>query len=162
MRQRGLIVIAGLEVLGGFAGLAIASQMALGSISIPRATLVFSLPALPMLLSLRPGQLLWTGQPRGRGLSLLVQACQLPVLQIGALKYNFFVGARLALLWMTSDVYPRVDLGALLTVQWSGTEAPTVVGINVVALWAIWYLWRVRPSKVLPPRPSAEIARAAA
>jgi len=162
MKQRGLVVIAALEVVGGFAGLAIASQMALRSISIPSAALVFSLVALPMLLSLRAGQLLWKRQPRGRALSLFVQACQLPVLQIGVIKYNFFVGGRLALLWMASDVYPRVDLGAVLTLQFAGSAAPTIVGINVVALWAVWYLWRIARSEALPPKPAEEIARAAA
>jgi hypothetical protein len=77
----------------------------------------------------------------------------LPVLQIGVIKYNFFVGARLALLWMASDVYPRVDLGAVLTLQFAGSDAPTIVGINVVALWAVWYLWRMARSEELPPNP---------
>jgi hypothetical protein len=162
MKRRGRAVIAALEVLGGFAGLVIASQLALRSVSIPLAALVFSVAALPMLLSLRAGQLLWKGQRHGKVLSIVVQACQLPVLQLGAFKYNFFVGARLALLWMSSDLYPRVDLGAIITVQVAGAEAPPVIGINVVALWAIWYLWRALRIKELPPQPANEIARAAA
>jgi hypothetical protein len=118
--------------------------------------------ALPMLLSLRAGQLLWKGQRNGTLLSLIVQACQMPVLELGAFKYNFFVGARLALLWMNSDLNLRVDLGATLTVQVAGAEAPPIVGINVVALWAIWYLWRALRIKEPTPQPADEIARAAA
>ena len=162
MRQRGLFVIAALEVLGGFAGLAIASQMALRSVSMPVAALVFSLAALPMLLSLRAGQLLWNGHQNGARLSILLQVCQLPVIQFGAMKYNFFIGARLALLWMNADVYPRVDLGAVLTVQVAGEQAPPVIGLNIVAMWAVWYLWRASRAKELPPNSGDEIARAAA
>jgi hypothetical protein len=162
MKQRGLAVIAALEVVGGFAGLVVASQMALQSISVPIAALVFSLVALPMLLSLRAGQLLWQGQRNGKVLSLVVQLLQLPVIQIGALKYNFFVGARLAFLWITSDVYPRVDFGATLTVQVAGAVAPTVIGINVLALWALWYLWRRVPTEDLTRETVEKIAPAAA
>jgi uncharacterized membrane protein YdfJ with MMPL/SSD domain len=82
MRRRGIVVISGLEIVGGFAGLAFASQLALQSTSIPLAALVFSLAALPMLLSLRAGQLLWQGRSSGRALSILVQLCQVPVVQL--------------------------------------------------------------------------------
>ena len=161
MKRRGAVIIAALEVVGGFAGLAIASQLALKSISLPAAALVFGLVGLPMLLSLRAGQLLWKGEARGRALSMLVQLCQLPVVQLGAFRYDFFVGGRLALLWKTSDVFPRVDLGAGLSMQFSGPELPTAVGVNLVALWALWYLWRTAlPNPQMQPtgrrgRPSA-------
>ena len=150
MKRRGVLVIAVLEIGGGFAGLVLASQAAMQSLSLPAAVLMFSLAGLPMLLSLRAGQLLWKGVPRGRQLSILLQLCQVPIVSLGTYRYEFFVGGRLALAWIEVDVFPRVDLGARLSVQMAGADLPTVLGVNVLALWAAWYLWRLAPANIEP------------
>jgi hypothetical protein len=161
MRRRGVIIIAALEVVGGFAGLAITSQLALRSLSFPAGAALFGMLGIPMLLSLRAGQLLWKGKASGRALSIFVQACQVPIVQVAAFHYEFFVGARVGLVWKSADLFTPLDLGAGATVQFSGEALPMTLGVNLLALWALWYLWRASPDATLAPDRTEEIARAA-
>jgi hypothetical protein len=161
MRRRGVTVIAALEVVGGFAGLAIASQLAFNALSFPAGAALFGMLGVPMLLSLRAGQLLWNEKARGRALSIFVQACQIPVVQVAAFHYEFFVGARVGLLWKSAGLFTPLNLGAGASVQFAGEALPTILGVNLLALWALWYLWRASPDPTLAPGRADEIARAA-
>jgi hypothetical protein len=161
MRRRGVALIAALEVVGGFAGLAIASQLAFKSLSVPAGAALFGMLGIPMLLSLRAGQLLWKGKASGRALSIFVQACQVPIVQVAAFHYEFFVGARVGLLWKGADLFTPLNLGAGASIQFAGDALPTTTGVNLLALWALWYLWRASPDQTLAPGRAEEIARAA-
>jgi hypothetical protein len=91
-------VIAVIQIVGGVAGLTeIGERVYRDGLAIIAVTqwLVLLAAALLMLLCIAAGALLWNRRRLGYGLSLLVQASQIPVLYTAGIAYHFHMIARL-------------------------------------------------------------------
>jgi len=91
-------VIAAVQILGGIVGLTeIGERIYRDGPAIVAAAqwLVFLAATLLMLLCIAAGALLWRRRSIGYGLSLLVQAAQIPIVYTAAFAYHFHMIARL-------------------------------------------------------------------
>jgi hypothetical protein len=135
-----LKVIAACEIVGAVIGGIIVYEMLRFAEVEPEQQPLFivlvSVLGLATLLALVAGVLLWASRPAGVGLSLVVQALQLPLITSSALKYKlmFGVGA-----WVC--VEPGEELSIRVPINFGAAEAiainpglPLLVGINLVAL----------------------------
>jgi hypothetical protein len=130
--------IAGLEIAGGFLGMALASTTATS----PGLNLFHrvwtGLLGIPFALCAYAGRALWLDQPRGYLLSALVQAAQLLVWSSANALYVFHCGAQLGVWFGGGNIIPFWGLGSRLTLNVvAGPAGQTLVGVNLVALWAL-------------------------
>ena len=135
-----LKVIAACEIVGAVIGGIIVYEMLRFAEVEPEQQPLFivlvSVLGLATLLALVAGVLLWASRPAGLGLSLVVQALQVPLITSSGLKYKlmFGVGA-----WVC--VEPGEELSVRVPINFGAAEAiainpdlPLLVGLNLVAL----------------------------
>jgi hypothetical protein len=167
-------VIAVIQIVGGVAGLTeIGERIYRDGLAIIAATqwLVLLAAALLMLLCIAAGALLWNRRAVGYGLSLLVQASQIPILYTAGIAYHFHMIARLPVTLVAGatamSITPSwgigldpfrgaLSLGFYLDTGLSGT----IVALNLVpvVLCIILEYFRQRsrqPVSQLPPTPPA-------
>jgi hypothetical protein len=140
MNRRILKLIAAVQIVGGFVGMALASGSAVGSrLNLLDRIFTGSL-GIPFALCAVAGRDLWLDRPRGYLLSVLVQAAQLFAWSSPNVLYVFHCGAQLGVWLGKAAVAPLWGLGSRLTlnvIEWPRGEA---VGINFLALATLGYL----------------------
>ena len=111
-------VIAVIQIVGGIAGLTeIGERIYHDAAAIIAVTqwLVLAAAALLMLLCIAAGALLWNRRALGYGLSLLVQASQIPILYTAGVAYHFHMIARLPVTLVASvssmSITPSYGIG---------------------------------------------------
>jgi hypothetical protein len=135
-----LKIIAACQIIGAVVGGVIVYQMLRFAEVEPEAQPLFivlvSVLGLATLLALVAGVLLWARRPTGLGLSLLVQALQVPLITSSGLKYKLMFGAGA---WIC--VEPGDELSIRVPINFGAAEAiainpglPLLVGVNLVAL----------------------------
>lgn len=135
-----LKLIAAVQIVGGFVGMALASGSATGpNLNLLQRIFTGSL-GIPFALCAYAGRDLWLDRPRGYLLSVVVQAAQLFAWSSHGVLYVFHCGAQLGVWLGKTAVAPLWGLGSRLTLnvlQWPRGEA---VGINFLALFTLGYL----------------------
>jgi hypothetical protein len=140
--------IAAIEIAGGFLGMALASTSATS----PGLNLFHrvwtGLLGIPFALCAYAGRALWLDQSRGYLLSALVQAAQLVAWSSPNLLYVFYCGGQLGAWLGGENLLPQWGLGSRLTLNVvAGPGGDALVGVNLVAVWALAYLalaWRAK------------------
>jgi len=139
-------VIAVIQIVGGIAGLTeIGERIYRDGAAIIAVTqwLVLAGAALLMLLCIAAGALLWNRRALGYGLSLLVQASQIPILYTAGIAYHFHMIVRLPVTLVANvssmSITPSYGIGldpfrgALsLGVYLDTGLAGTIVALNLV------------------------------
>ena len=94
--------------------------------------------ALVAVLTLLAGTWLWQERPRGRGLSLAVQALQLPHLVTAPLSYHFGAPASVAV-GLGPDAKPHAFalLRPGLGITWDADPDVSWIGVNLLALFVV-------------------------
>jgi hypothetical protein len=132
--------IAAFEFVGGFVGMALASNSAAApGLSIFHRVLV-GLLGLPFALSVYAGRALWLGESRGYLLSMLVQAAQVFAWSSPYVLYMFFCGAQLGAWFGTGGVTLLWGLGSRFTLNVVAYPRAEGIGVNLLALWALGHL----------------------
>ena len=133
--------IAGLEIVGGFAGLYLSSTIAMGEGLSLRQRVIFSSFGIPFALSAYAGRALWRDEVRGYWLSILVQALQVPAWSSPSALYTFYSGLQLGAWIGRRDFAPLAGIGSHLSLGWAQEARGEAFGINVLALVLLWQLW---------------------
>ena len=149
-------IIAASEIIGGCIGVAIVSYLVGVSLSLASfAAVLSSLFLIPFSLSIYAGWLLWMNEARGLNLSTIVQALQIIQLKIpGLLSYKFISGLEIPLIFevdpLTASSSTNFSLGFSGSFDFSfGGESEFLLGVNLAALAAIFYLSRLRKSQLV-------------
>jgi hypothetical protein len=146
--------IAALELAGGFVGMALAST----SVTAPGLNLIqrvfVGLLGVPFAISVYAGRALWSGQPRGYPLSLLVQAAQVPTWSSHSVLYVFYCGAQFGAWFGKAGPAPMWGLGSRFTLNVLDYPRGEALGLNFLAICALTLLtldwWATRTSAVAP------------
>src|SRR3954464_6680395 len=137
MIPRGRRLVAGLEIAGGFVGMALASSSAAGSgRGLLQRVLIGSI-AIPFALCAYAGRELWFDLPRGYPLSLLVQALQIPAWSSASVLYLFHCGAQLGMWIGKAGLAPMWGLGSRFTLVLMDQPRGEAVGLNFLAIGAL-------------------------
>lgn len=146
--------IAALEVFGGIAGMV---MWFLGP-SISQGGLFSLLILAGFALGILAGVLLWDGVPWGIHLSRICQFAQIPLIISNPVIFDYFLGVRVSLVWLTRGFLSRFDFGAGLHIYYQNRATASGFGINLVAILALLCLFLlVSPSKDRPS-PTAQHA----
>jgi len=151
-------LIAIIEIVGGAIGLfiivpviwGITSLLSSGtfSLAIAGSILIFVLGICLYILSVIAGVALWRNSRKGVTLSLIVQAVQIPSLVISGFIYSFISGLAMYLyLDFQSGVWINFNI-SMFRIYLSSSNNGFVLGINVIALLAFIYLWKLRNNKI--------------
>ncbi|OWJ66867.1 hypothetical protein [Inquilinus limosus] len=141
-------VIGVIQIVGGIVGLTELGERIYRdgtAIIAPTQWFVLTGAALLMVLCIVAGALLWKRRGLGYGLSLLVQAVQIPIVYAGGVAYHFHMIARLPLTVVADggamSITPAYGIGldpfqgALSLGVYLGTGlAGTIVAVNLVPL----------------------------
>lgn len=96
-------------------------------------------------LAFYAGVRLWRGERSGARLSLILQAVQVPIVAIGTLRYELFVGFQMGVLLEWPIVRMIVAPGGGFDVSLNhsyGEVRPFSIGVNLIALVSAFYLAR--------------------
>jgi hypothetical protein len=129
--------IAGLQIGGGFVGMALASTSTAASGLSLFQRVYTGLLGIPFALAVYAGRALWQGQSRGYLLSMAVQAAQIPAWSSHTVLYVFYCGAQLGFWFGRTRTAPLWGFGSRFT--WNVLEYPRgeALGINFLALLAL-------------------------
>ena len=130
-------LVAGLEIAGGFIGMAVASSSAAASgLSLLQRLIIGSI-GIPFALCAYAGRELWFDLPRGYPLSLLVQALQIPAYSSASMLYLFHCGAQFGVWIGKTGLAPMWGLGSRSTLELMNHPRGEAVGLNFLAMVAL-------------------------
>ncbi len=153
MTDRVRRTIAMLQMAGGLVGMWLTSSLALGALPNVIAAVGLGVIGIPFFAAFWAGRLLWTSAPRSVGACTVVQLLQIPILQNGGIAYSFHAGLLIAL--QVGAASPlQLHLGSVLDAHLDSEARPMALGINFVAVWAVWHLSKgLRPPRPTPTQP---------
>ncbi len=143
-----------LSIGGGFAGFTITSVQLIEGTH-PLIFYVLSVVAcLAYLQGVVAGLRLVENEPDGLRLLFWYNVAQIPVLTSPVLSYLFWAGASLNITLGSNGVKWFAGYGGRWQIGlFQFGDLTFAVGVNFVALWAAWYLWKLRQRQPLYPPP---------
>jgi len=142
-----LRLIATLQIAGASASaLVVFPQVFDVDFSLGKLLVIFVMFAI-FGISFVSGIWLWNGEVRGRRLSMIVHALQIPILISTVLIYQFVfgIGILIKILGHGQDIY--FEFGATSNLHLFSYTADFQVGINIWSLCVFLYLWKTRVSR---------------
>lgn len=146
-------VIAGLLVLGGLSGLAMAGSLAYDAVQTHWIYLTIAAAfGAVFVASTLAGVRLWRGDPRGWRWARILFAAQVPVFTVPGATWEFYTGVGLPLAGGAFEENLTLRLGGGLTAYLDTRITAVAYGVNLVAVLVLAYLLRVRvPAAPQPP-----------
>lgn len=139
-------VVAAVEIVGGAMGAVLFLRHAVRVMRVqPNIWLAVPLPLAAFGFCVLAGTLLWLDRPRGRVLTLIALAPQVPSVWTATLGYTFNVGIGLRMLVASHRVSWFPFWGSELHVTVHEAAGKPTLGINLVALAFIVLVWKARP-----------------
>lgn len=144
-------------IAGGIAGIGVALWFEAGAHI--RSHLAFlGLATTVFGWSIWVGVDLWRGRPQGYTWAKVLFALQVPSISLHGFAYQFYVGSILTLSFTqeaASKLNLEFQLGSLLKVQFSSEVESLVVGVNLLAIICLAYLFKKSPRRTSLARPQA-------
>ena len=145
------MIIAAYEIIGGVIGLGIVSFLAASMLAEPVIIVICLFFALLFILSIYAGVLLWRKDIRGIDLSIIAQIPQILQLTIpGLFSYSFVSGLSFPLIIEIESAKGSIsfdfslELGSSFDFQLRPSEGVSGIGINLIPMAAIIYLYGLR------------------
>lgn len=138
-------LLAGALVVGGVIGILVAASAISSPGGISPFTPIVVLSLATFGASVWTGWALWRGHPRGRDLATALFALQIPYVSAAGLTYQFFTVAALRIaVVFDGELSGSVEFGAFFALVLNSVPGGGYVGVNVLAIGAVWYLLRAR------------------
>ena len=127
------------QILGGFSGLFVITQLLTGiGLSYTSYFIIFVILYLIMILA---GFLLFQENPKGRKLTIIVQALQIVQFSLGGLQFKF--GAGTAILIGFKDIMYKISINIMplyAEFNWSINDKGFYLYINIMPMFIIYLL----------------------
>ena len=131
------LIIAFIQVGGGLVGIGLFAYH-FGAL---QSSFLLTLVVAPFFYGIYSGYLLWQGKVKGLNHSLIVQAIQIPMFSFAYVGYNLQIGIVLSIGWFNSKGAFNLHFGSASLISINPSSDTYGVGINLIALAALYYLW---------------------
>ena len=153
-RSIGLRAISILLILGGIAGIAVALWTEANTVILSHM-IFLACAFLVFGWSIWVGFDLWKGKPQSYKWAQVLFLMQIPSVSFHGFSYQFYLGLVFSLSFTretASKLNVEFELGSLLNFQVSAGIETLIVGVNVIAVAALIYLFRISPQRALIDR----------
>jgi hypothetical protein len=129
--------------LGGLLGLGLILDAAPRGSSLPAQWLLWAIVVLLVAFAILAGILLWRGSPWGPPLAMWALLLQIPHFEANGFQYWFYTTASITAFLSTDGNLGVTAAWGTSFQLWLGREVdPTIIGVNLVAAFALYTLYR--------------------